>query len=207
METSLASVGWVSAKRVTHQKCHREPTEFLPSSQNKAMGYATLTHPTLAEVSMAILLRGKTQCQICGEVIFDENDVILFPHFILNENDRLFSLSDSACHSCCVRANDLGLEILDEARIYFLNVGPEKRRCLVCKSEIIDPDNYLLIGRLGGSSIGELTEFNYTHLHKSHIKDWAKVDEFLKLANAAVAVGQWRGTWLPDIITQIEAWL
>jgi hypothetical protein len=58
-----ARVGGVSAKRVTHQKCHRGPTKFWLSLQNKAMGYATLTHPRLADDG-AVLSQGKTEYQI-----------------------------------------------------------------------------------------------------------------------------------------------
>jgi hypothetical protein len=40
---------------------------------------------------MAILLRGHSKCPLCGKVIENVHEVVLFPHFILNENDSLFA--------------------------------------------------------------------------------------------------------------------
>jgi hypothetical protein len=152
---------------------------------------------------MAILLRGKTRCPICGNVIEEGHEAVLFPHFILNEKNPLYALSDRACHSACVNADALGQAMLAAADGYYKSAGPGKRACAVCGNQIINPDDYLLIAYLADPSTSPLGKFNYTHLHKSHIRDWKQADEFLTLAKAAVDAGQWRGDALPKIIREI----
>ncbi len=49
---------------------------------------------------MALLFLGKTQCPLCGEIIYSENDVYMFSHFI-SQNNRLWKYSDSSIHKNC----------------------------------------------------------------------------------------------------------
>jgi hypothetical protein len=154
---------------------------------------------------MAILLRGKTRCPICRKVIEEGDEAVTFPHFILNGKDPLSALSDSACHSACVNAYPLGPAMLATAEDYYNNTGPGKRTCVVCGNQVLNPDDYLLIGYLGDPSTELLGRFNYTHLHKSHIRSWNRADEFLSLARAAVDAGRWQGSALTEIIQAIEA--
>ena len=154
---------------------------------------------------MAILLRGKTTCPICGSVIDEGDEATLFPHLILNELDPLYALSDGACHSACVNNDAVGRAMLAAAEEYYKWAGPGKRACVVCGNQVLDQDDYLLIGYLGDPATEPLAKFNYTHLHKSHVRDWNQADEFLAIARAALAAGRWRGEALPAIIRTIEA--
>lgn len=153
---------------------------------------------------MAILVRGKTKCPICGDMIGDGADVVLFPHFVLNEADLLYPLSDTACHARCVNSDPLGEAMLSASESYLANTGPGKRICVICGNEIQHPDDYLLIGYLADPA-EPLGKFNYTHLHKSHVRYWGRADQFLELAKAAVAEGKWQGSALTEIIREIEA--
>ncbi len=153
---------------------------------------------------MAILLVGKTNCPICGKVIEKMEEVIGFPHIIVNEKDPLYALSDSSCHVACVNADPLGREMLAAADEYFESAGPGKRACVVCGNQVLNPDDYFLILHLGNPPTSQLAKFNYTHLHRSHIHDWKQADEFLVLARTAVDAGQWGGNVLARIISEIE---
>ena len=154
---------------------------------------------------MALLLRGNSKCPICSNVIQQEDDVTVFPHFILNQADALFPLSDAACHSNCVNSDAVGRQMLVATRGYYACTGPGKRICVVCENEVSDPDDYLLIGYLGRSTGDALGRFEYTHLHRSHIHEWKQVDEFLSLAKKAINSDQWQGDALYNIIREIEA--
>jgi hypothetical protein len=154
---------------------------------------------------MSILLRGKTRCPICGNVIEEEDEAVLFPHIILNEKDPLYALSDAACHSTCVNRDALGQAMLAAVDEYYKRTGPGKRGCAVCGSQILDPDDYLLIAYLANPLTDPLGKFNYTNLHKSHIQDWKQADEFLTLAKAAIDADQWQGDAMLKIIREIEA--
>lgn len=154
---------------------------------------------------MAILLVGKTRCPICGNLIKEGEEAVLFPHFVLNEKDPLYALSDASCHRACVNADALGQAMLAAADEYHKRTGSGRRACAVCGNQILDPDDYLLIAYLADASTDPLGKFNYTHLHKSHIGDWKQADEFLALAKAAIHSDRWRGDALSKLIQEIEA--
>jgi len=50
---------------------------------------------------LAIVIRGKTACSICGRTLLDGDDVVLFPHFIPDDAHPLWRFSDSAMHRVC----------------------------------------------------------------------------------------------------------
>lgn len=152
---------------------------------------------------MAIVLLGETSCAICAKVIERGDEAVLFPDVVLNEKDPLFALSDAACHAACVNGDARGRAMLAAADTHLRNTGPGKRACAACGGEILDPDDYLLIPRLGDST-DPLGKFNYTHLHASHIRDWKQADAFLTAAKAAIDAGRWRGRALPKLIGDIE---
>jgi hypothetical protein len=87
----------------------------------------------------------------------------------------------------------------------YKNTGPGKRACAVCGDQILDPNDYVLIGYLGAPSVGPLAKFSYTHLHKSHIPRWKPANEFLTFAKAVVSSDEWQGDALSKIIQEIEA--
>jgi hypothetical protein len=138
-------------------------------------------------------------------VIEGADEAVMFPHVVSNEKDPLYALSDSSGHSACVNANPLGLAMLAVADEYYKKAGPGKRTCVACGEQVLNPDDYLVIGYLGNPSTSQLGNFNYTHLHKSHIRDWKQADAFLTLARVAVGSGEWQGDALTNIIREIEA--
>ena len=50
---------------------------------------------------MALILRGLTECSLCGVVIKDDEDIVATTHFISDQNDPLWQFSDSAMHKSC----------------------------------------------------------------------------------------------------------
>lgn len=53
---------------------------------------------------MALILRGKTECSICGVVIKDGDTIVATTHFIGEPSDPLWRFSDSGMHSSCFLA-------------------------------------------------------------------------------------------------------
>jgi hypothetical protein len=49
---------------------------------------------------MALVIRGKTTCSVCGLILEPNQDVVGFPHF-LPPDHRLWRFSDSAMHNSC----------------------------------------------------------------------------------------------------------
>jgi hypothetical protein len=50
---------------------------------------------------MALLIRDKTVCSICGEIISSSDDVVMTSHFIRDQDDPLWRFSDSVIHRKC----------------------------------------------------------------------------------------------------------
>ena len=50
---------------------------------------------------MALILLGKTECSICGVVLYEGDALVATTHFIADHNDPLWRFSDSAMHKSC----------------------------------------------------------------------------------------------------------
>lgn len=50
---------------------------------------------------MAIIIRGKTLCPLCGEVLTEEDEIFATSHFISDKTDPLWCFSDAALHRQC----------------------------------------------------------------------------------------------------------
>src|SRR5438034_11391672 len=48
---------------------------------------------------MALLIRGKTKCSLCGQVITDGEEVMSFGPFVTNRRDPLLRYSDQSFHA------------------------------------------------------------------------------------------------------------
>jgi len=153
---------------------------------------------------MAMLIRGKSICQLCGKAIEASDRACAFPHFIMNEIDPCFIFSDGAFHESCVLQNRDGPAAIRHAEEFFLKTGPGKRTCAVCNNEIKDHKDYLLIGFLSDDYNNPLRLFNYTHLHKSCIPRWANKDKFVQSAQASLTSGKWRGNYLVSLLKDIK---
>ena len=50
---------------------------------------------------MALIIRGKTECPLCREVIAPDDDIVATSHFIADPKDSLWQYSDAAFHRRC----------------------------------------------------------------------------------------------------------
>ena len=153
---------------------------------------------------MALLIYGRSACSLCGQVMKQEDPTCLFPPFVMNELDPCFEFSDGAFHDACVRKHKYGADALRRVDEWFSKVGPGKRKCVVCKSEVTDPDDYLLIEHLSDREGDSLQAFNYTHLHKSCLSRWDNRSCFIELASVALTSGSWKGPYLAWLIEKVE---
>jgi len=53
---------------------------------------------------VAIILRGKSKCPICGDVIGKEDELVSTSHFIQDRTDPLWRFSDAGMHRQCFLA-------------------------------------------------------------------------------------------------------
>ena len=55
---------------------------------------------------MALIIRGKTECPLCHQVIAADDDIVATSHFIADPQDWLWQYSDAAFHRRCFAAWD-----------------------------------------------------------------------------------------------------
>lgn len=153
---------------------------------------------------MALLIYGKTVCSLCGRVIEQNEPTCSFPPFVVNESDPCFVFSDGAFHEACVHKHKHGADALRRIDEWASRVGPGKRKCVVCRLEVVDPDDYLLFEHLSEREGDPLRAFNYTHLHKSCLPRWEIRPRFVELASAALASGFWEGPYLARLLSELD---
>ncbi|RKH06288.1 hypothetical protein D7V97_22730 [Corallococcus sp. CA053C] len=112
------------------------------------------------------MIQGSTLCSICGQVIEADAPAVGLPAFVWNEADVLLPFNDASMHRMCFEAHPLREQV--EATIEELDrkTGPGRRKCAVCGSEVLDPDDYLMVPRLTADVASPAHRFNYTHLHR-----------------------------------------
>ncbi len=152
---------------------------------------------------MATILLNKGKCELCGEPINEHHPFSAFPAFILNENDPLYRFSDSVCHDDCLAKHSLALALKRRLNEWISKTGPGNRQCAVCKEEILDPDDYVLIDYLASDDF-PVSRYNYTHLHRSHVSSWVDLDDAIKEIRAYKDSSNWGGGYLVDLIASLE---
>jgi len=153
---------------------------------------------------MALIFNGITECKLCNCKITDKDSIVAFPAFIVNECDPLFMFNDSVFHESCLLKHRSSDEILQRLRKYSHATGPGKRKCLVCKSEIKNPDDYLFIDYLTSDERKFLYKYNYTHLHKSHIDKWVDREEVIEELVRLNDSENWSGKYILRLLLELE---
>lgn len=140
---------------------------------------------------MALMIRGKTTCGICGHIIELNDAAVMFPPLTCNELDPLMGFSDKAFHQRCFEEHPLKSKVIVRLFEIMTNSRPGHRKCINCGFEIIDPDDYLNLGHFSDDPTNPLHRFNFTQLHKSCIHNWTDAKSFLKLFQDSCATERW----------------
>lgn len=153
---------------------------------------------------MATILLDKTPCVVCGEAVDESRPFASFPAFVVNENDPIFIFSDDVCHDDCLIGHNLRYVLTERFEEWQANTGPGNRICVVCKEEILDPDDYMMIDHLTSDSSNLISRYNYTHIHRSHIGVWDNLDDVLKNIKIFRESADWGGGYLEYLATSLE---
>jgi hypothetical protein len=150
---------------------------------------------------MALLIRGRTVCGLCGLVISADDDVVIFPPMTSNTVDPIFRYSDAACHASCVDSACDGPQALERMAELLIAGAPGSRRCEACGEVVRDPDDYLGIGFLTSDVSLLASRFNFVHLHRSHIHRWSRLGEAIDALRQLASSGAFVPTDTVDAIT------
>lgn len=136
---------------------------------------------------MAILIRGKSRCPICNEVIREGQEALCYPPFVPNRLDELYVFNDAPVHSECAQKHpgfQSAEEVVAEAA---RGARPENRVCEVCHKPIQHPDDHYTLGYL--SNEDPLQRWNFKQFHRACLKDWPDRSEFASAFNEAIKAG------------------
>lgn len=140
---------------------------------------------------MALLIRGKSLCALCGLTIDNGDPVVSFPAFTANQRDPLFHFSDGAFHRRCIERDDDASEALHRSTELLNRLGPGSRPCVVCGAQIRDPDDYLALGFLTADESLLAHEFNFVQVHRSHAHEWPELGRARQALDQLIASGTW----------------
>lgn len=87
---------------------------------------------------IAIVVRGKTACSLCGRLISETDNTVMFPHFLWDDTHPLFRFSDTAMHRRCF----VGWEDAKQFRMIYNTRWPEimptHRREMLADGSIVE---------------------------------------------------------------------
>lgn len=153
---------------------------------------------------MGLLINGLTECKLCNEKIDNQSEIFTFPAFILNENDPLVFFNDSSFHKECLKENPQYHNVMQRLNLYYERTGPGKRKCIVCKSEILDHSDHLMIDYLTPDKNNFLYKYNYSHVRKSHLNKWLDRDLVISHLFELHNSDKWGGNYLLNLIMDLK---
>ena len=92
---------------------------------------------------MALLQLGVSVCGICGRVIDDADEAMLFGAFVVNASDPVYAFSDGVFHQHCIDGDRSGRRCVALWEQVLVSRGPSGRPCAVCEAPIVDFRDHL----------------------------------------------------------------
>jgi hypothetical protein len=153
---------------------------------------------------MALLFSGKTKCQLCGKVIYKGQDFVAFSPFVGNGLDPLWMFNDAPFHAECFNEHPLAQKANTRHAEIRERQGLGNRYCVVCKGEILDPDDYFAVGHLVEDVLDPLYLYNYTQAHRTHLSLWAELPYFYELLVELKESGAWSEGGLVRLLADLR---
>lgn len=143
---------------------------------------------------MALIIRGKTTCQICNKRLCEQENIIAYPDICYNESDPIYFFSGGIFHESCFMKADhstIAMNILS-----MVDREAEKKICYIRKTLITienvkHPDNYIYIGYLISDKNNPLCKYNYIHINKQYLGVWKEKNDFLHLLKTQSNLEGW----------------
>jgi hypothetical protein len=152
---------------------------------------------------MAIIIRGKSKCSLCGAIIQEGQEVVAFPPFVPNELDPLWIFNDGAFHADCFYSHPLASKAQTRYKEIKAHTGPGNRLCAVCKKQIKDPDEYFTLGHLTGDESHPLYSYNYMQAHQSCLPEWPELPYLYEQVEKLMHSGTWEGRALERLLADL----
>lgn len=143
---------------------------------------------------MALVIRGKTTCQICNKRLQEQESIIAYPDICYDENDPIYFFSGGIFHESCFMKADYSTIAMDILRM--VDREAEKKICYISKTPITienvkHPDNHIYIGYLTSDRDSLLYKYNYIHINKQYLDSWKGKNDFLFLLKTQSNLEGW----------------
>lgn len=140
-------------------------------------------------VPMAIFIPGML-CHICGKEMTELDDIYLFPAFVCNAMDPLFSFSDNSVHEQCLQTSPTGQLAITYVEQMFAKTLRPNKRCDITGEPILRPEDYFFIPLITSDPDEELSRFAFTQMHIRNVSRWKERSLFVDLAQAFLEEGK-----------------
>jgi hypothetical protein len=79
--------------------------------------------PVRHDRHVALLIRGKSVCRLCGEVLAEGQEAVLFPSGLFSRSDPAFDVNDAAVHDACLSRAPYGATARERLRDFLAAQG------------------------------------------------------------------------------------
>jgi len=151
---------------------------------------------------MAIILRGLTECAICGSILQEDQSVRGFPPFVANAADPLYLFCDAGVHEDCFQDHPRREQVIERLAAIDALISPPGviPRCRICAQEL-DWDNSWSLPFFTLDKSDPLFEFNCAEFHKVCLAAWNRRSE---LCGYLVGLKEtWTGPHLEHVLHKV----
>lgn len=157
---------------------------------------------------MAIIVEGKTKCEICNKVLDCSREIVGFPPFVSNMKDRLYKFSDKGFHLECLLNDPLSKELEEALNLYNIKVLSINEKIDVTGHVVKDLRKLITVGFLTTDKLEELYKYNFLSISKDNLSLWEDRKNFLNTARKFVSDGKWESfngsNILNELISELE---
>jgi len=154
---------------------------------------------------MALLVRGRTRCVVCDEVVEESDEVVGLPAFVRDRTSELFRFSDGVIHAACLTTDPLAQRAASLAQEAIDRLGPGNRLCEVCGEEVRDPDDYMTLGFLTDDDESSASTLNWLQFHRSHLHLWGRLQEAIATLQSLAVDEAWCEEDTAGLVRELES--
>ena len=140
---------------------------------------------------MAQIISDYSKCPLCGNVIKEEDEIIMFPPFVQNTKDSFYIFNDSGVHIKCIKLYESKERLFKYLDKIIYKTKPGNRYCDIGGGKIKTIEDYLFIDLLTSDEKEALSNFNFMSIDKQNINKWSNKNIFLKEAKKFIKDNKW----------------
>lgn len=153
---------------------------------------------------MATILRGKSICGLCHQVITEGQEIVSLPAFVYYQHDPAAEFNDAVFHKSCFSQLPVVNYLLQRIAEFYDKTSPTHRFCEVCRQKILSPDDYIDFGYLIADEDNPLYQYNYAQFHRSHLSQWIALAVVYQQLKEMQKSGVLKGETLERLLSEMN---